>query len=105
MCLLNGRPKTFRARHWRLALACLARPSALFPVDFSRNMSSAVKFDLSKGLLSKYPLNSGVEIPVVGLGMYKVEVGENAYEVALEGLRQGYRCVDRHKTAGRAHFR
>lgn len=88
-------PKTFRAGQVYLVLALAARASALFPIDFSRNMSSAVKFDLSKGLLSTYPLNTGLQMPVVGLGMYRVEVGESAYEVALEGLRQGYRCVMR----------
>ena len=43
-------------------------------------------FDLSKGMLSTIRLNSGFDMPVVGLGMYKVEVGENAYEVCFQVL-------------------
>ncbi len=43
-------------------------------------------FDLSKGMLSTIRLSSGFDMPVVGLGMYKVEVGENAYEVCFQVL-------------------
>ncbi|HHY96968.1 MAG TPA: aldo/keto reductase [Acholeplasma sp.] len=39
-------------------------------------------------------LNNGVRMPQFGLGTYKVEAGESAYETVLAALKVGYRMFD-----------
>lgn len=44
--------------------------------------------------LSKYKLNSGHEIPVIGLGTYLANPGESAYHAVRFALENGYRQID-----------
>ncbi|WP_138420627.1 aldo/keto reductase [Aquibacillus sediminis] len=39
-------------------------------------------------------LHNGVEIPVIGLGVYKVEAGTDVYQAVSSALEQGYRHID-----------
>lgn len=39
-------------------------------------------------------LSNGVMMPVLGLGTFKVEDGETAYQTVLEALKMGYRHID-----------
>lgn len=39
-------------------------------------------------------LSNGVEVPVFGLGTFKVEPGQSAYETVLEAFKIGYRHID-----------
>jgi len=39
-------------------------------------------------------LNNGVEIPVIGLGVYKVDEGETVYDTVRSALEIGYRHID-----------
>lgn len=45
-------------------------------------------------LQTTYTLNNGVKIPKVGLGFWQVEPGDQALQVGLEGLKDGYRHLD-----------
>jgi diketogulonate reductase-like aldo/keto reductase len=49
---------------------------------------------MSEGLRTTKRLNNGVEIPVVGLGVFRAEAGGEAKRAVLEALRVGYRHVD-----------
>ena len=44
--------------------------------------------------MKSYTLNNGVSIPVLGLGTWKAENGEVAYQAVLEALKAGYRHID-----------
>ncbi|SDM77834.1 aldo/keto reductase [Sediminibacillus halophilus] len=46
------------------------------------------------GLKTMTKLHNGVEIPSVGLGVYKVEEGEQVYESVKSALEIGYRHID-----------
>ena len=39
-------------------------------------------------------LSNGVLMPVLGLGTFKVDEGNVAYDTVLEALRLGYRHID-----------
>ena len=39
-------------------------------------------------------LKNGVKMPIVGLGTFKAENGDEAYEATLEALKAGYRHID-----------
>lgn len=39
-------------------------------------------------------LNNGVEIPVIGLGVYEVDAGETVYNAVRSALKLGYRHID-----------
>jgi len=39
-------------------------------------------------------LNNGLKMPVFGLGTFKVEAGESAYDTVLSALKIGYRHID-----------
>lgn len=43
---------------------------------------------------SKVTLNNGIEMPVIGLGTYKVPEGAEVVDVVLWGLAAGYRHID-----------
>lgn len=44
--------------------------------------------------MNTYQLNNGVEIPVLGFGIFKAKDGEEAYHAVLEALKAGYRHID-----------
>ncbi|HGR2808127.1 TPA: aldo/keto reductase [Streptococcus pneumoniae] len=44
--------------------------------------------------MNTYQLNNGVEIPVLGFGIFKAKDGEEAYRAVLEALKAGYRHID-----------
>lgn len=46
------------------------------------------------GLTTTKTLNNGVEIPVIGLGVYKVEDGKTVYDAVRSALELGYRHID-----------
>ena len=46
------------------------------------------------GLTTTKTLNNGVEIPVIGLGVYKVEDGKKVYDAVRSALELGYRHID-----------
>ncbi len=46
------------------------------------------------GLKTTTKLHNGVEIPSIGLGVYKVEEGEQVYESVKSALEIGYRHID-----------
>ena len=39
-------------------------------------------------------LNNGLKMPVFGLGTFKVDAGESAYDTVLSALKIGYRHID-----------
>lgn len=45
-------------------------------------------------ILDKVVLHNGVEIPVLGLGMYKVDEGSQISETIQDALHLGYRLID-----------
>ncbi len=44
--------------------------------------------------MKTYTLNNGVKMPAFGLGTFRVEPGESAYETVLSALKMGYRHID-----------
>lgn len=44
--------------------------------------------------MKKVTLNNGVKMPIFGLGTFRVEAGENAYDTVLSALQMGYRHID-----------
>lgn len=47
-----------------------------------------------KGLESTVTLHNGVEMPRLGLGVYKMEDGDEVKEAVLYALKNGYRSID-----------
>lgn len=45
-------------------------------------------------LTTKVKLNNGTEIPAVGLGVFKVEPGDEVYQAVRSALELGYRHID-----------
>ena len=45
-------------------------------------------------IFHRVQLNNGVEMPIFGLGVFRVEDGENALNVVSNALEYGYRCID-----------
>jgi diketogulonate reductase-like aldo/keto reductase len=43
---------------------------------------------------SRVRLRNGVEMPVLGLGTYRIEGGRDTYNVVTHALRSGYRLID-----------
>jgi diketogulonate reductase-like aldo/keto reductase len=43
---------------------------------------------------SKFVLNSGVQIPVIGLGVFRSPAGETTRKAILHALKRGYRHID-----------
>lgn len=46
------------------------------------------------GLLTTVSLNNGLQIPAVGLGVFKSEPGSTTRDAVLSALKLGYRHVD-----------
>ena len=46
------------------------------------------------GLTTLRKLSSGFDMPVFGLGVYRVQPGQSAYDTVKEALRLGYRHLD-----------
>lgn len=44
--------------------------------------------------MKKVTLNNGINMPIFGLGTFRVEAGENAYDTVLSALQMGYRHID-----------
>lgn len=44
--------------------------------------------------MKKVTLNNGIKMPIFGLGTFRVEAGENAYDTVLSALEMGYRHID-----------
>ncbi len=44
--------------------------------------------------MKKVTLNNGIKMPIFGLGTFRVEAGENAYDTVLSALQMGYRHID-----------
>lgn len=44
--------------------------------------------------MKQFKLNNGVLMPAFGLGTFRVEPGESAYETVLAALKMGYRHID-----------
>lgn len=44
--------------------------------------------------MKQFKLNNGVLMPAFGLGTFRVEPGESAYETVLSALKMGYRHID-----------
>lgn len=44
--------------------------------------------------MKEFKLNNGVKIPVVGLGVFRLEDAKEAYDTVKSGLQNGYRHID-----------
>ena len=51
-------------------------------------------FDLRSGLASKVLLSSGIQMPVFGLGVWKMPAGRTTENAVGEAIRLGYRLID-----------
>jgi diketogulonate reductase-like aldo/keto reductase len=49
---------------------------------------------MNLNISSRIKLNNGVEIPVLGLGTYKLAPGKQTYDAVLWALENGYRLID-----------
>ncbi len=56
--------------------------------------SPAPRFDLTRGMNATVPLNNGVRMPVMGLGLYQAPVGSITETSVRTALELGYRLFD-----------
>ncbi|MFC3418882.1 aldo/keto reductase [Salinicoccus hispanicus] len=50
--------------------------------------------NVGRSIEDTYTLHNGVEMPIIGLGVYKVEEGDQMKDVLLSALEAGYRHID-----------
>src|SRR5829696_4224848 len=49
---------------------------------------------MNRGIASRVKLNNGVEIPILGLGVFKASAGDEAQQAVRWALSAGYRHID-----------
>jgi len=49
---------------------------------------------MNRGVASRVKLNNGVEIPVLGLGVFQASAGDETEQAVLSALEAGYRHID-----------